>query len=97
MKNIIIPFAKTISKGLIIISLFALSACEKEENSSPPTSVDSNVTLLTHPQDPLILKIDKESEGEGVIEYYGKRGNDGLPIKIDQIRQLKNNEESVII
>ena len=92
------PYAQPIAKILLVAALVLLAACGKDDDTSSPSTpaVESNITLLTHQQDPLILKIDKQSEGEGIIEYYGTRGSDGLPVRIDQIRQLKGNQESVV-
>ena len=98
MKEELSPFAQLVAKILLVAAFVLLAACGKDDDSSSPSTpaVDSNITLLTHPQDPLILKINKESEGEGIIEYYGTRGSDGLPVRLDQIRQIKDNQESVV-
>lgn len=54
-----------------------------ETNGTPPSTSTSNLTIMTNPKDPLLLTA--KLNDSRIVEYFGTRDVNGIPISVDHI------------
>jgi len=93
--NLFLSHNTRLVRVFLFVYCCLMSGSCSDENSKDPggSSANENLVIMTDPNDPLLLQA-KDAHGD-LVEYYGDRDAEGLPLRVTHIIYKQESGENI--